>query len=231
MHNIWPWNVATDQSELSTGESCAINFYYSILNFIKRTLRPATEAPKLLTTLSECKHTWLSWQRDRDANMTNGRKINTDRKNRQGKEIWLAPSRPDKTVWMTSLPGTGSRRHMRRRGQGRSVDSEAFPSLPILMAENLPDWPFSCNAAGEGVWSWPLTPQLVFSPKRNAFLHSVLRKSHHITAIGLRLQAGKTSNTGCDILHQQTSLWIWYIHRFIGARQGNVFGIVVHWLV
>jgi len=52
----------------------------------ERTQRPATEAPKLLTTVSECKHTWLSWQRDRDVNMTNGRKINSDRKDRQGKD-------------------------------------------------------------------------------------------------------------------------------------------------
>lgn len=96
-------------------------------------------------------------------------------------------------------------------GQARVVASKAFPSRPVLTAGNLACWPFSCSAAGEGVWSWPLTPQLVLSSKRNQFLQSVLRKSHRIAGVGL--QAGKTSNVWYDVFYQQTGLWTCYIHR------------------
>lgn len=78
--------------------------------------------------------------------MTNGKKINRDRKDGQVKEtekITAPPNRPDKTVWLTSLPtlvwsrGRPRRQQADEGVQGKAVASNAFPFPLFLKAGNL----------------------------------------------------------------------------------------------
>lgn len=98
------------------------------------------------------------------------------------------------------------------RGQARAVASKAIPSWPVLTAGNLACWPFSCSAAGEGVWSWPLTPQLVLSlPKGINFLSQFC--ANHTTLQESDYKQEKHQMRGMTCFYQQNGLWTRYIHR------------------
>lgn len=114
----------TDQSKFSISKSYAINF--SILH--ERGLR---RAPELLMTLSILQTHLIELTGAHKHYMTNGRKINNVRKDRQDKDRendW-PPVDLIKKVWMTSFPGTRSRRRMSRQGLGEGSGQQGFSIL------------------------------------------------------------------------------------------------------
>lgn len=89
-------------------------------------------APQPLTTLSlvQTHLIQLTVERRGDRHkVTNGRKINRDRRDGQGKEKITPPRRPDKAEWMTSLPALGPEDVQQDSGLVRGFRGGRWPAL------------------------------------------------------------------------------------------------------